>query len=142
VHAARRIVAGRLGSATVASWRNLGGKTRNPRRDWRQMMNGLIPWLNHRGSPALLQQLQNGRHEIGAQHRIAPLVAAALYPIFEAVLEHKFTLAGLALYAKLQLADRTTHQPSAMRRIPCRSSPPWPRTRAEHKARASNVHVK
>jgi hypothetical protein len=106
------------------------------------MMNGLIPWLNHRGSPALLQQLQNGRHKIGAQHRIAPLVGAALDPIFEAVLQHKVTLAGLALYTKLQLADSTAHQPSAMRRIPCRSSPPWPRTRAEHKAHASHVHVK
>ena len=74
------------------------------------MMNGLIPWLNHRGSPALLQQLQNGRHEIGAQHRIDPLVGAALDPIFEAVLQHKVTLAGLALYTKLQLADSTAHR--------------------------------
>ena len=56
------------------------------------------------------QQLQDSRHQVGTQRRVSTLVAATPGPIFEAVPQHDFTC--LALDAKLQLADRTTHQPS------------------------------
>jgi len=56
------------------------------------------------------QQLQNGRQEVVAHNRIASLAtAAALLPISDAVGDHEFT--SSAFNAKLQLADRTMHQP-------------------------------
>jgi hypothetical protein len=87
--------------------------------------------LSSKWSGPLRQKLQNGRHQVGAQHRVAPLIAATPGPILEAVAQHD--LAGLVLNAKLQLTDATAHRPSTTRLFPAAASPLWPQP-AEHKA--------
>jgi len=65
------------------------------------------------------------RKQMAAPSRIAfSTTAAARSPIFETVREHNFI--SPALDAKLQLTDRTDHQPSATRLIPLPQPTPCP----------------